>query len=74
MSSKLQHYKDLYSLQLYLLVDSRQQRVFGYYALREGQQKRWELSYFEAGDNIPIPCTGGSIAYEAIYEGVSLSA
>ncbi|MEZ4606355.1 MAG: Uma2 family endonuclease [Deinococcales bacterium] len=69
LETKLINYSHLDSLQLYLLVDSRQKKVFGYY--QEGE--RWQLRYFSASEVIPVPCARVELSYDIIYQRSGLS-
>lgn len=61
---KLWRYRELPSLQGYLLVDSRERRVEDYFRQEEG----WLYRLWEG--EVEVPCLGVGISLEAIYEGV----
>ena len=61
-SEKRHAYLALPSLQLYLLVDSRQ-FVLGHYRTKTG----WEERTFSEGDDILIPCADTTLTFEDVY-------
>ena len=65
---KLWRYRELPSLQGYLLVDSRERRVEGYFRHGEG----WLYRLWEGEGVVEVPCLGGELSLEAIYEGVEV--
>jgi Uma2 family endonuclease len=69
-SDKFIRYKNIESLQNYILVDSEKKVV-------EVRTKRpdgtWEASSFlEADERFPVPALGMELAFEGVYEGVGL--
>lgn len=69
-SDKFIRYKNIESLQNYILVDSEKKVV-------EVRAKRpdgtWEAEWFvEADERFPVPALGLELAFEEVYEGVSL--
>ncbi|WP_105317488.1 Uma2 family endonuclease [Thermus tenuipuniceus] len=62
---KLWRYREIPSLQAYLLVDSRARRVEGYFRTPEG----WLYRVWEEGE-VEVPCLGVGIALEEIYREV----
>ncbi|GGM96246.1 hypothetical protein GCM10007092_07280 [Thermus composti] len=64
---KLWRYREIPTLQGYLLVDSRARRVEAY--TREGEE--WLYRVAEAGE-LEVPCLGGRLSLEAVYEGVGV--
>jgi Uma2 family endonuclease len=65
---KLWRYRELPSLQGYLLVDSRERRVEGYF--RQGEV--WLYRLWEGEGVVEVPCLGVGLNLEAIYEGVEV--
>jgi Uma2 family endonuclease len=65
---KLWRYRELPSLQGYLLVDSRERRVEGYF--RQGEV--WLYRLWEGEGMVEVPCLGVGLNLEAIYEGVEV--
>lgn len=65
---KLWRYRELPSLQGYLLVDSRERRVEGYF--RQGGS--WLYRLWEGEGEVEVPCLGAGLSLEAIYEGVEV--
>ncbi|WP_041436195.1 Uma2 family endonuclease [Thermus oshimai] len=65
---KLWRYRELPSLQGYLLVDSRERRVEGYFRQGEG----WLYRLWEGEGVVEVPCLGAELSLEAIYEGVEV--
>ncbi|TBH17413.1 Uma2 family endonuclease, partial [Thermus thermamylovorans] len=64
---KLWRYREIPSLQGYLLVDSRTRRVEGYFRGAEG----WLYRVFEGEEvEVEVPCLGVGIALEEIYREV----
>ena len=68
LEEKLINYKDMYSLRLYLLVDSRKPMVMGYYRHHTTDDTKWLLRTFSEQDSIEIPCSNTPLTFEAIYE------
>ncbi|GAA6762371.1 MULTISPECIES: Uma2 family endonuclease [Thermus] len=64
---KLWRYRELPSLQGYLLVDSRARRVEVYARQGEG----WLYTLAEAGV-VEVPCLGVRVSLEEVYEGVGV--
>ena len=62
-------YKQMTSLQLYLIVDSQTRQVFGHHRTENGWQ---ELAY-ETGVDIPIPCADMQLSYKQIYAKTDLA-
>lgn len=65
---KLWRYREMPSLQGYLLVDSRERRVEGYFRQGEG----WLYRLWEGEGEVEVPCLGTRLSLEAIYEGVEV--
>ena len=65
---KLWRYRELPSLQGYLLVDSREKRVEGYFRQGEG----WFYRLWEGEGVAEVPCLGTRLSLEAVYEGVEV--
>lgn len=65
---KLWRYREMPSLQGYLLVDSREKRVEGYFRQGEG----WLYRLWEGEGMAEVPCLGTGLSLEAIYEGVEV--
>ncbi|MEZ4607323.1 MAG: Uma2 family endonuclease [Deinococcales bacterium] len=63
LSEKLHAYLKLDSLKLYLLVNSRQAWVKGYYRSGNG----WQERLFDKADEIPLPCADINLSFEDIY-------
>lgn len=62
-------YKQITSLQLYLIVDSQTRQVYGHYRTESGWQ---ELAY-ATGTDIPIPCTDSLLSHKQIYAKTDLA-
>ncbi len=65
---KLWRYRELPSLQGYLLVDSRERRVEGYFRQGGG----WLYRLWEGEGEVEVPCLEARFPLEAIYEGVGI--
>lgn len=63
-------YQDIATLELYLLVDSLKNQVFGYYRTQKG----WEERMFKSGDAIPMPCVATELSHRQIYAKTELGA
>ncbi|GAB5602061.1 Uma2 family endonuclease [Thermus sp. FJN-A] len=64
---KLWRYREIPSLEAYLLVDSRERRVEGYFRQGEG----WLYRLWEEGE-VEVPCLEARFPLSALYEGVAL--
>ncbi len=65
---KLWRYRELPSLQGYLLVDSRERRVEGYFRQGGG----WLYRLWEGEGEVEVPCLETRFPLEAVYEGVGI--
>lgn len=65
---KLWRYREIPSLQAYLLVESRARRVEGYFRTPEG----WLYRVWEEGE-VEVPCPKARLPLGALYEGVGLT-
>lgn len=69
-SDKFVRYKNIESLQNYILVDSEKKVVEVRTKLPDGT---WEAEWFvEADERFPVPSLGLELAFEEVYEGVNL--
>ncbi|MBL7798566.1 MAG: Uma2 family endonuclease [Saprospiraceae bacterium] len=69
-SDKFVRYKNIESLQNYILVDSEKKVVEVRTKLPDGT---WEAEWFvEADERFPVPALGLELAFEEVYEGVNL--
>ncbi|MEZ4632643.1 MAG: Uma2 family endonuclease [Deinococcales bacterium] len=59
-------YCQIESLESYLLIDSQDMDIYGYYRQRDGWQKR----YFSVDDVIEIPCLNTHLNHATIYQDV----
>jgi Uma2 family endonuclease len=66
-TEKLEIYQGLASVQAYLVVHQRQQRVEGHWRDADGN---WQAETITSG-SVPIPCIGFDLVLEAIYAGVA---
>jgi Uma2 family endonuclease len=67
-TKKLKYYRQIPSLQEYILVDSEEIAVEVY---RRGEGKMWLYYEYEAGEVISLESIGFECAIELLYEGVS---
>jgi Uma2 family endonuclease len=67
-TKKLKYYRQIPSLQEYVLVDSEEIAVEVY---RRGKDKMWLYYEYEAGEVISLESIGFECAIELLYEGVS---
>jgi Uma2 family endonuclease len=67
-TKKLKYYRQILSLQEYVLVDSEEIAVEVY---RRGEGKMWLYYEYEAGEVISLESIGFECAIELLYEGVS---
>jgi Uma2 family endonuclease len=67
-TKKLKYYRQIPSLQEYVLVDSEEITVEVY---RRGEGKMWLYYEYEAGEAIALESIGFECAIELLYEGVS---
>ncbi|MBD2579894.1 Uma2 family endonuclease [Oscillatoria sp. FACHB-1406] len=67
-TKKLQYYRQIPSLQEYILIDSEAMSVEIY---RRGEGKMWFYCAYEAGEAIAIDSINFECAIELLYEGVS---
>ncbi len=65
---KLWRYREIPSLEAYLLVDARARRVEGYFRQGEG----WLYRLWEEEGEVEVPCLGARLSLFALYEGVEL--
>ena len=65
---KLWRYREIPSLQAYLLVDSRERRVEGYFRQGEG----WLYRLWEGEGEVEVPCLEACFPLAVIYEGVGI--
>jgi Uma2 family endonuclease len=66
---KFIRYKNIASLQNYILVDSEKAWVEVRYKTEEGE---WEANtYFRSDEKFPVPALGLELKFEDVYEGVS---
>jgi Uma2 family endonuclease len=56
-------YKQIPSLELYLLVDTEFRRVIGHYRTKDG----WEEKLLTKEHKVPVPCVNTELGFEAIY-------
>src|SRR5262245_8163323 len=66
---KLQAYRDLASMQIYMIVDQYRRRVTCH---RRDDAGQWQTLDLEQGGTIEMPCPQGRIALDEIYEDVEL--
>jgi len=66
---KLESYRRVPSLSVYLIVAQRRRHVLAYTRLPEGE---WLRTEYAGQDQIPIPVLGAEIGVDDIYEGVQL--
>jgi len=66
---KLHHYKQLPTLQTYLLVDQHWRHVETY---RRGEGRLWLYESFEGGETFLLACVGVEIAVDALYAGTEV--
>jgi Uma2 family endonuclease len=67
-TKKLKHYRQIPSLQEYILIDSEEITVEVY---QRGEGKMWHYYEYEAGEAIFLPSIEFECAIELLYEGVS---
>jgi Uma2 family endonuclease len=60
---KMLLYKQIPSLELYLLVDTHFRRVIGHYRTADG----WQEKLFTKEHKVPIPCIDIELGFEAVY-------
>ncbi len=65
---KKERYLALPSLEGYLLVETTRKEVLLYRRSPEG----WSLEAFGEGEEVALPCLGGALSVDAVYEGVPL--
>lgn len=56
-------YESVATVKLYLLVDSLNIQVVGFYRTEQG----WEERVFETGDAVPVPCVNTELSHPQIY-------
>lgn len=67
-TKKLKHYRQIPSLQEYVLIDSEEITVEVY---QRGEGKMWHYYEYEAGEAVFLPSIEFECAIELLYEGVS---
>ncbi|MBV9168519.1 MAG: Uma2 family endonuclease [Chloroflexi bacterium] len=68
LADKLQAYQSVPSMQTYLVVAQRQRRVIWHHRAADGA---WLADVLTEG-SLSVPCLGGELSLESIYEGVSI--
>ena len=69
VSEKLLAYEEIPSLQAYWIVEATWRGVRRYWRDRAGA---WNLDAFRGGGAIPVPCLGGVITLDEIYDTIDL--
>jgi Uma2 family endonuclease len=56
-------YKQIPTLELYLIVDTEFRRIIGHYRTKDG----WQEKLFTKEHRVPIPCVDIELGFEAVY-------